>query len=190
MLSLDATASLLSLSQTSSAIWFGNRYPVPVRTNMADCWLGNEYSVRLIITKVEHMVTHWNAILFHLVYGSTIYRPACVFPCVKLRWNYNTVEFANEAYQFQYTLWENYDLTLQPVITYVNLCERISASWLSYFSNRPSVMEQNLNWNVIQALERPFTIGILSYTGSWCLVPFSSNVSCDRTHNKVFLCFD
>jgi hypothetical protein len=189
MLSLDATASSLSLSQTSSAILFGNRYPALVCTNMAECWLRNKYSVRLIITKVEHVVTHWNAILFYLVYGSTIYRPVCVFPYVKLSWNYNPVEFANEAYQFQYKLRKNHDLTLQPVSTYVNSCKRISASCLSYFSTRPSVMEQKLNWNVIQALERPFTIGILSYKDSWCLVLYSSNVSWDRTH-KVFLCFD
>jgi hypothetical protein len=49
-------------------------------------------------------------------------------------------------------------------------------------------MDQKLNWNAAQALEKPFTIGIFSYTGSWCLVPFSSNVSGDSTH-KVGLCF-
>ena len=37
-------------------------------------------------------------------------------------WKYNPVEFANEASQFQYKLWENYDLTVQPVITYIYLC--------------------------------------------------------------------
>jgi hypothetical protein len=47
-------------------------------------------------------------------------------------------------------------------------------------------MDQKLNWNVTQALEKPFTIGILSYTDSWCIVPFSSNG--DSTH-KVGLCF-
>ena len=31
-------------------------------------------------------------------------------------------------------------------------------------------MDQKLNWNVTQALEETFTIGILSYTDSWCLV--------------------
>jgi len=49
-------------------------------------------------------------------------------------------------------------------------------------------MDQKMNLNVTQALEKPFTIGILSYTDSWCLVPFSSNVSGDSTH-KVGLCF-
>jgi hypothetical protein len=73
-------------------------------------------------------------------------------------------------------LWENHDLTLQLVMTYIYLCEWVSASCLSYFSNSPSVMDQKLNWNVTQALEKTFTIGILSYTDSWWLVPFSSNV--------------
>jgi hypothetical protein len=49
-------------------------------------------------------------------------------------------------------------------------------------------MDQKMNWNVTHALEKPFTIGILSYTDSRCLVPFSSNVSGDSTH-KVGLCF-
>jgi hypothetical protein len=44
-------------------------------------------------------------------------------------------------------------------------------------------MDQKLNWNVTQALEKLFTIGILSYTDSWCLVPFSSNVSGDYTQS-------
>ena len=73
-----------------------------------------------------------------------------------------------------------HDLTLQLVITYIYLCERVSASYSSYFSNTPSVMDQKLNWNVTQALEKTFTFGILSYTDSWCLVPFSSNVSWDH----------
>ena len=58
MLSLDAPASSLSLSQTSSDIRFGNRNPALLRTDIADCGLRNEYSVRLIITKLEQVVTH------------------------------------------------------------------------------------------------------------------------------------
>jgi hypothetical protein len=57
-------------------------------------------------------------------------------------------------------LWKDHDLTLQPVITYIYLCERLSASCLSSFTKRP-VMDQKLNWNVTQALEKPFTTGIL-----------------------------
>jgi hypothetical protein len=60
----------------------------------------------------------------------------------------------------------------QPVITDIYLCGWIYASCLSYISNRPQI-GQKLHWNVAQALEKPYTIGILSYTDSWCLVPFS-----------------
>ena len=77
-------------------------------------------------------------------------------------------------------------LSVQPVITYIYLCERISASCLSYFSNRPSVMDQNLNCNVRLALENLFNICILSYTDSWCLVPFSINLSCGYTHKVCY----
>jgi hypothetical protein len=44
-------------------------------------------------------------------------------------------------------------------------------------------MDQKLNWNVTQALEKPFTIDILSYMDSRCLVTFSSNVSWDPTQS-------
>jgi len=52
MLSFDAPASSLSLSQTSSDIRFQDRNPALLRTDIADCWLRNEYSVRLIIYEV------------------------------------------------------------------------------------------------------------------------------------------
>jgi len=61
---LDAPTSSLLLSQASSDIQFGDRNPALLRTDIADCWLRNEYSVRFIITKLEQVVTHWNAILF------------------------------------------------------------------------------------------------------------------------------
>ena len=188
MLSLYAPASSLLMSQTSSDIQFGDGNLALLRIDIADCWLRNEYSVRLIIMKLEQVVTHWNAILFQLVYGSTIYRPVCLFPYIKLRWNYNPVEFASEASKFQYKLWENHDLTVQPIITYIYLCGRIYASCLSYFLNRLSVKDQKPNWNVRLALDNLFNICILSYTDGWCLVSFSINISCDRTH-KVCLCF-
>jgi hypothetical protein len=144
MQSLDAPASSLSLFQTSSDIRFWDRNPALLCTDIADCWLRNEYSVRLINMKLEQVVMHWNAILFQLFYGCTIYRPVCLFPYIKPRWNYNPVEFANEASQFQYKLWENHDLTVQPVITYIYLCVRIYASCLSYFSN--ILLELSRNW--------------------------------------------
>jgi len=72
MMSLDAPASSLSLSQTSSDIRFGDRNPTLSCRDIADCWLRNEYSVQLIITQLEQVVTQWNAVLFQLFYGSTI----------------------------------------------------------------------------------------------------------------------
>jgi hypothetical protein len=35
------------------------------------------------------------------------------------------VEIAKEASNFQYKLWENHDLMVQPVITYIHLCEHL-----------------------------------------------------------------
>jgi hypothetical protein len=46
-----------SLSQTSSDIRFRDRNPALVRTLTTDCWLRNEYSVRLIITHLKQMDT-------------------------------------------------------------------------------------------------------------------------------------
>jgi len=51
----------------------------------------------------------------------------------------------------------------------------IRASCLSYISNSPSRIGQKLNWNVTQALVKPYT-SASSYTDSWCLFPFSSNI--------------
>jgi len=85
MQSLNAPASLLLLSQTSSDIWFGDRNPPLLRTDITYCWLRNEYSVWLISTKLEQVVTYWNAVLFQLVYGLTIYRPLCLCLYIKLQ---------------------------------------------------------------------------------------------------------
>jgi len=145
--SLDAPASSLWLSQTSSDIRFGDMNPGLLRTDIADCWLRNEYSVRLVITKLEQVVTHWNAI-FQLVYGSTIYRRLFISIYQTAVGIISPVASAKGASHFQHKLWENHDLTVQPVITCIYLCGRIYASCLFYFSNRPSGIEQKLNWNV------------------------------------------
>jgi uncharacterized membrane protein len=54
------------------------------------------------------------------------------------------VEHAKEASKFQRKLWENRDLTVQPVIciysVWLNLCK-----CLFFFSNHRSVMDQKLN---------------------------------------------
>jgi len=70
---LIAPAFYLSLSQTTSDIWFGDRNLAVLCTDIADCWQRNEYSVRLIITQLEQVVMQWNTILFQLFYGWTIY---------------------------------------------------------------------------------------------------------------------
>ena len=76
MLSLSALTFLLS---SSSDIRFGDRNPALSHTDMADCWLRNEYLAWLIISQLEQMLTQWNAILFQLFYGWTIYSPVCLF---------------------------------------------------------------------------------------------------------------
>ena len=98
MQSLDAPASWLSLSKTSSDIRFGDKNPSVLRTDIAIHWLRKEYSICVIITKLEQVATHSSAILFQLVYRSNISR--CLFISV-----YQTavgivspVEFAKEAF--------------------------------------------------------------------------------------------
>jgi hypothetical protein len=66
MVSLDAPAPSFSLSQTNSHICFRDRNLALLCIDIADCWLRKEYSVRVIITKVEQAVTHRIAILFQL----------------------------------------------------------------------------------------------------------------------------
>jgi hypothetical protein len=78
-------ASSLLLSQTSSDIRFGDSNLAVLRTDITDCWLRDEYLIWLIITKLEQVVPHWNAILFQLIYGSAIYRPVCLFLYIKLQ---------------------------------------------------------------------------------------------------------
>jgi hypothetical protein len=87
------------------------------------------------------------------------------------------VPFANEAYQFQRKLWENRDLTvgyfMQPA---------------SLIFQKPFCNMAKTELKVTQDLEKPFTIAIFPYTDSWCLVPFSSNVSLDRKQKSIY-CF-
>src|SRR5215475_8989708 len=70
---------------------------------------------------------------------------------------YNPVPFANEAYQFQRKLWENRDLTVWPVITYIYLCWLLYASCFSYFKTS-FLNKVEAELKVTQALEKPFTI--------------------------------
>ena len=100
---LDAPASWLLLSQTSSDIRFGDRNLTLLHTDIADCWLRKEYSVHLIIKKLEQVVTHSNAILFQLVYGSDYLQTSLFISTYQTAFGIiSPVEFANEASHLQY----------------------------------------------------------------------------------------
>jgi hypothetical protein len=79
MILLDAPAFSLSLSQTCLDNQFGDSNLALLRTLIADCLLRNDYSVQLIITQLEQVVMHCYGISLQLIYGSTIYRPVCLF---------------------------------------------------------------------------------------------------------------
>jgi len=63
---LDATAFSLSLYHTSSDIWFRGQESSSLMHRHRRLLTQEEYSVWLIITKLEQVVTLWNAILFQL----------------------------------------------------------------------------------------------------------------------------
>jgi len=161
MVSLDAPSSSLSLSQITSHIP-RDRNPAILHTDIADCWLRKEYSVLVIITKMEQVVTHLE-LPYYFSWFIAYYLQISLFISVyqtavgirSPQWSLRT-----KLLTISNKLWKNQDLTLQPVITYIYLCERLSASGLSSYSNRP-LMDQKLNWNVTQALEKTFTTGIL-----------------------------
>ena len=56
------------------------------------------------------------------------------------------VEIATEATNFQYKLWENHDLTAQPVTAlYLFVWARWYASYLYYFQKCRTVTDQKVN---------------------------------------------
>jgi hypothetical protein len=130
------------------------------------------------------VVTQWNTILFQLFCGWAIYlfTDQSVYFYISNTNEIITppVEFANEASQFQCKFWEKHDITMQPVITYIYFFVRWYAACLSYFF-KPS------NWNVRQPWGNLYTTGILSCTDCWCLLPFSSNISCNCSHKVCLL---
>ena len=74
-------------NQFRNLVW--GQEPTFLWSSTHDCWQTNIQS--------SQEVTQWNAILFQLYYCSTIYRPVCLFPYIKLRWNYNPVEFCQQG---------------------------------------------------------------------------------------------
>jgi hypothetical protein len=124
-------------------IWGQN--PALLQTDIPDCWLRKEYSVRLHY-EVGTSDSALKAILFQLVMA--IYRPVCLLYTSNCSWNLGPstgLIIANEAWFSPLAkLWENCDLTGQPAITDIYLCGWIYASCLSYFSNSP--FELSRNW--------------------------------------------
>jgi len=70
------------------------------------------------------------------------------------------------------------------LLVWASLCILLILFFKPSFCNEP---ETELKWKT--DIENLYNISILSYTDSWCLVPFSSNISCDRKH-IVRLCYD
>jgi len=89
MQSLNAPASSLSLPQISSDIQFGDRNPALLHTEIADCLLRKEYSVRLIIRKLEQVV---NASKSHIISAGFMVRiftdQSVYYHISNCRWNY------------------------------------------------------------------------------------------------------
>jgi hypothetical protein len=154
MVSLDAAAPSISLSQKYFRYLIWGQEPGSL--------VHRHYKLltekRIFSLKLEQVVTHCNAIAFQLVYSPTI--SLFIFICQTAIAIINPVESANKASHYQYKLWENHGLTVSLVITDIYLCGQIYASCLSYASNHPPV-GQKLNWNVTQALEKPYSIGII-----------------------------
>ena len=99
------------------------------------------------------------------------------------------VEFANQASHFQHKFMgksrpHSAASNCLYLFVWANLCILFILFLKPTFCNGP---ETEMKWKIgIQNLNN---ICILSYIDSWCLVPFSSNISCDRSHN-VRLCCD
>jgi len=127
MLWLNAPNSLFSLSKTSSYIRFGDRNPAFSRRHRRlltqkrifspayhyTVETSGNRSVKCYITRISAGL--WLDYL-HISMFIPVYHTA-----VGIK---STVEIAKESSNFQYKLWENHDLTVQPVIAYFYSCGR------------------------------------------------------------------
>jgi len=163
MQSLNAPASSLSLSQTSSCIWFGDRKPALLRIDIAECWLRKEYSVWLIITKLEQVVTHWNAILFQLVYLQTSLFISIYQTAVGI---ISPVEFANETFYLQYVMEKSWTHRSASNYLYLfvwaNLCILFILDFKASFSNRAETelkCKKGIRENILLAFYHIWTVG-------------------------------
>jgi len=64
------------------------------------------------------------------------------------------------------------------LFVWTSLCTLFILFFKPSFCNGPEI---ELEWKT--GVENLYNIWILSYTDNWCLVPFSSNISWDRTHS-------
>jgi len=139
MVSLDALAPSILLSQKKFRYLIWGQEP----GSLAHRHRRLLTEKRIFSLKLEQVVTHCNAILFHLVYSPTV--SLFIFICQTAIGIVSPVESANKASHYQYKLWENHGLTVSLVITDLYLCGRIYASCLSYTSNLPSPVGHKLN---------------------------------------------
>jgi hypothetical protein len=121
-------------------IWGQN--PAVLQTDIPDCWLRKEYSVRLNY----EVGTSGSALKSHIISAGYGYLQTSLFISTNQTASPSTgLIIASKAwFSLLAKLWENRDLTGQPVITDIYLCGRVYASCLSYFSNRP--FELSRNW--------------------------------------------
>jgi len=106
-------------------------------------------SVWLIITKLEQVVTHWNAILFQLVCGSTIYRSGCLFLISNCSWNYKPSGVCNRGFSLSVQVmgksWPHRAASnYLHLFVWVNLCKLFILYFKPSFSN---TAETELKWN-------------------------------------------
>jgi len=139
---LDARASSLSLSQINLDIQYGDRtrlcYAYTSQTAdlernvQSDLLLRSGNALKCLIISAGLWLDYLQTSLFISKYQAAV---GIISP----------FEFANKASHFQNKFWENHDLTVQPVITYIYLCGQIYAPCLSHFSNHHFVMDQKPN---------------------------------------------
>jgi hypothetical protein len=63
----------------------GDRNPAVLAQTSQTADLEKNIQSGWLLGSLNKVVTHWNALLFQLVYGSTIYRPVCLFLYIKLQ---------------------------------------------------------------------------------------------------------
>ena len=122
----------------------------------------------------------WNAILFQLVYGWSIYTPVCLLLYIKLQLEEQAQwSLIKETSNFRYKLWENHDLTVQQVITNIYLCEQaIVCNPFTLLFKPPSCNGPETELKCKIGFRTYINnICISSYTDNWCLVPFCINIT-------------